>query len=68
MMSSLRSLIVSDNDDDDDDFIFTDQAGKFILGFMNCLLVAYVFVCHLEHFWILYAIERHCTIGTFVGS
>jgi len=30
---------------------------KFTLGLMNCLLVAYVFGCHPEHFWILYAIE-----------
>jgi hypothetical protein len=30
---------------------------KFAFGLVNCLLVAYVFGGHPEHFWILYAIE-----------
>lgn len=30
---------------------------KFSLGLMNCLLIAYVFGSHPEHFWILYAVE-----------
>ena len=30
---------------------------KFAFGLVNCLLVAYVFGSHPEHFWILYAME-----------
>ncbi len=33
------------------------KGNKFAFGLVNCLLIAYMFGAHPEHFWILYAVE-----------